>query len=202
MRLRPLVSCVLVNPVMRLFIGLKLPKKQKARVFRAARPLREEELPVRWVDPENFHVTLKFLGEVRHDRVAAIQEALDRAATETAPFSTRIRGFGAFPSVRKPRVIWAGVDASPELRCLKQDLEWTLSALKFDVETQAFHPHVTLGRVRPDGGAGVFRGLDRCFSELRLDVELRVHTVDLMESRLSPGGARYHVVSGARLGSS
>ncbi len=185
---------------MRLFIGLKLPKKQKDRIFRAARPLREEELPVRWVDPENFHVTLKFLGEVRRDRVPPIQEALGRIAAGTSPFSTDIGGFGAFPSVRRPRVIWAGIRACPELRCLKQDLEWTLSELGFDVETRAFHPHVTLGRAREGGGDGVFRGLDTCFAELELDGELRVHTVDLMESRLSPDGARYSVVSGARLG--
>lgn len=192
---------VLVHPVMRLFIGLKLPKKQKARIFSAARALREEELPVRWVDPENFHVTLKFLGEVRRDRVPAIEDALDRVASETPPFSTSIGGFGAFPSVRRPRVIWVGIGASPELRCLKQDLEWTFSELGFDVETRAFHPHVTLGRAREDGGAGVFRGLDACFADLELDGELRVHTVDLMESRLSPGGAKYSVVSGARLAS-
>lgn len=184
---------------MRLFIGLKLPKKQKARIFRAARTLREEGLPVRWVDPENFHVTLKFLGEVRRDRVPAIEDALGRIASETPPFATSIGGFGAFPSVRRPRVIWVGVDASPELRCLKQDLEWTLSELGFDVETRAFHPHVTLGRARTNEGAGLFRGLDTLFSELHLNGELRVHTVDLMESRLSPDGPTYSVVSGARL---
>lgn len=184
---------------MRLFIGLKLPKKQKARIFRAALPLREEELPVRWVEPENFHVTLKFLGQVRRDRVPAIEDALNRVASETPPFSTSLGGFGAFPSVRKPRVIWVGVEASPELRCLKQDLEWKLSELGFEVETRAFHPHVTLGRAREDGGAGVFRRLDDCFSKLRLGGELRVHTVDLMESRLSARGPKYTVVSGARL---
>lgn len=184
---------------MRLFIGLELPKKQKARIFRAARPLRDEELPVRWVPPENFHVTLKFLGDVRRDRVQAIEGALERVAGSTAAFSTRIGGFGAFPSVRRPKVIWVGVEATPELRCLKQDLEWTLSEIGFEVETRAFHPHVTLGRAREDGGAGVFRGLDACFAELVLEGDLRVHTVDLMESRLSPDGSRYSVVSGARL---
>lgn len=198
LRSRPVASALL-NPVMRLFIGLKLPKKQKARIFRAARPLREEELPVRWVDPDNFHVTLKFLGDVRPDGVPAIEEALGRIAANTPAFSTEIGEFGAFPSVRRPQVIWVGVQATPELRCLKQDLEWTLSEVGFDVETRAFHPHVTLGRAQEGGGAGVFRGLDACFADLELEGELRVHTVDLMESRLSPAGARYRVVSGARL---
>lgn len=186
---------------MRLFIGLKLTKKQKARIHRAARPLREEELPVRWVEPDDFHVTLKFLGPVRKERVPGIEDALSRVASQTGAFSTRIGGFGAFPTVRRPRVIWVGIDATPELRCLKQDLEWALGELGFEVETRAFRPHVTLGRAKEGCGAGVFRGLDERFSEVVLDDVLRVHTLDLMESRLSSSGARYSVVSGARLAS-
>lgn len=187
---------------MRLFIGLKLPKKQKARIHRAARPLREDELPVRWVEPENFHVTLKFLGEVRKDRVPAIQDAVARIASATPAFSSELGGFGAFPTVRRPRVLWLGVQATSELRCLKQDLEWSMGELGFDVETRAFHPHVTLGRSRPDSGAGVFRSLDRRFADLDFHDELRVHTLDLMESRRSKEGLRYASVAGARLGAS
>ena len=184
---------------MRLFIGLNLPKKQKARIVRAVRPLREEGLPVRWVEPDNFHVTLKFLGQVNKDRVPAIEEALRSVASESPPFSTKIGGFGAFPSVRRPRVIWVGIHATPELRCLKQDLEWTLGDVGFEVETRAFHPHVTVGRARKESGAGEFRGLDQHFAGLELAADLRVHSVDLMESRLSAEGPRYDVVSGVRL---
>ena len=184
---------------MRLFIGLKLPKKQKMRIHRAARPLRDEELPVRWVDVDNFHVTLKFLGEVRKDRVPPIEAVLSDVASATPSFSAELGGFGAFPTVRRPRVIWLGVEATPELRCLKQDLEWSLGELGFEVETRAFHPHVTLGRVRKRHGAGVFRELDGHLAELDFEDALRVHTLDLMESRLSSDGPSYSVVSGARL---
>ena len=184
---------------MRLFIGLKLPKKQKMRIHRAARPLREDRLPVRWVEPDNLHVTLKFLGEVRGDRVAAIEEAMSGVASETRAFTAELGGLGAFPTVRRPRTIWMGVEATPELRCLKQDLEWSLADLGFAVETRAFHPHVTLGRAKKNHGAGVFRGLDRRFSDIDFEDVLKVHTVDLMRSRLSPEGPRYSVVSGARL---
>lgn len=186
---------------MRLFIGLKLPKKQKTRIHRAARPLREDELPVRWVEPDDFHVTLKFLGEVRKDRVDNVEEAVGRVTSATRAFSADLGGFGAFPTVRRPRIIWLGVEATPELRCLKQDLEWTLGDIGFDVETRAFHPHVTLGRVRKNAGAGAFRGLDERIAGLEFEDRLRIHTVDLMESRLSPSGPRYAVVSGARLAS-
>lgn len=200
MRMRPRGRLsVLLERVMRLFIGLKLPKKQKMRIHRAARTLRDDELPVRWVDPDNLHVTLKFLGEVRKDRVSAIEEILGRVAASTRAFTAEIGGFGAFPTVRRPRVLWLGIEATPELRCLKQDLEWSLGELGFEVETRAFHPHVTLGRAKKSHGAGVFRGLDVRFTELEFSDELKVHTVDLMESRISSGRPRYNVVYGARL---
>lgn len=184
---------------MRLFIGLKLPKKQKARIHRAARPLREEDLPVRWVEPDNLHVTLKFLGQVRKDRISEIEGIVGRIAAATRAFSAGLGGFGAFPTIRRPRVVWLGVEATTELRWLKQDLEWSLGDVGFEVETRAFHPHVTLGRALKQAGPGAFRGLDRLLADIDFEDEMRVHTVDLMESRLSSSGPRYGVVSGVRL---
>jgi 2'-5' RNA ligase len=187
---------------MRLFVGINIPKKQRTRIHRALRDLREEPLPVRWVDPDHFHVTLKFLGEVRKERLPALEEALAYTARESRAFVTRFRGFGAFPTVRKPRVIWVGVEATPEFRCMKQDLEWALGQAGFEAETRAFHPHVTLGRADVGEGAGVFRDLDRRLADLSLDDELRVHSLDMMRSDLSREGPRYSLVSSVRLGAS
>jgi len=187
---------------MRLFVGINIPKKQRTRIHRAIRVLREGELPVRWIDPDNFHVTLKFLGEVRRERVDVIAEALEKAAGSTRSFLTSFGGFGAFPTIRRPRVIWLGVEATPELRCMKQDLEWALGDVGFDAETRAFHPHFTLGRADATGGAGVFRGLDQQLAGLELSGEIKVRTLDLMRSQLSPEGPRYSVVSSAKLMSS
>jgi 2'-5' RNA ligase len=186
---------------MRLFVALNLPQKERERIYRATRRLREQGLPVRWVGPEHYHVTLKFLGEVRKERVSEVVEATERVAAQTKAFTTKLGGFGAFPTVRRPRVIWLGVGACPELRCLKQDLEWTLAGIGFEAETRAFHPHVTLGRADEGDGAGVFRELDEPMAELQFDGELRVHALDLMRSELSRAGSRYTVVATARLGS-
>jgi 2'-5' RNA ligase len=184
---------------MRLFVALNLPKKERQRIHRASRRLREEDLPVRWVDPDAFHVTLKFLGDVRRKDVPAVEQALERVAGSTAPFSVGLVGFGAFPTIRKPRVIWLGVEATPELRCLKQDLEWGLSDCGFETETRAFHPHLTLGRANSSGGAGAFRGLDGLVAAMEFRGALTVRSVDLMQSHLSRSGARYSVVSKTRL---
>ena len=186
---------------MRLFIALNLPKKDRDKIHRAARPMREGDLPVRWIDPENFHITLKFLGQVRQDRLEGVQSAIARVADSTPPFKTTMGGFGAFPTIRRPRVIWLGVNATPELRCLKQDLEWALGDHGFEPETRAFHPHLTLGRAEASDGAGAFRGLDELAAGLRFKGVLQVRSVDLMRSHLSRDGARYSVVSSARLGS-
>ncbi len=184
---------------MRLFIALNLPKKEKDRIYRAARKLREAELPVRWVAPETYHLTLKFLGEVRAELLPRIEGVLEEVAKGTGPFTMEIEGFGAFPTIRRPRVLWVGIDPSPALRCLKQDLEWALSEHGFERETRAFHPHLTLGRTTREGGAGLFRGLDDLVATLSYRGEVKVWKLDLMQSHLSPSGARYSVVGSWRL---
>jgi 2'-5' RNA ligase len=180
---------------MRLFVALNLPKKERDRIHRASRALRDQEMPVRWVVPDNYHLTLKFLGEVRGDRVGRIDEILARVAAGCQPFSAGLGGFGAFPSVRRPRVLWLGVEPSPALRCLKQDVEWGLADLGFERETRAFHPHLTLGRVEPENEAGAFRGLDALVAGLSYNGSVDVRSVDLMQSQTGKGGSQYSVVS-------
>jgi 2'-5' RNA ligase len=184
---------------MRLFIGLTFPKKLRQKIHRAARVLREEEMPVRWVDLENYHLTLKFLGEVRPEALPSIEAAMEKVASATARFSTECGVFGAFPTIRRPRMLWLGVGATAALRCLKQDLEWALGRCGFEAETRAFHPHITLGRADDRGGAGAFRGLDELVADMDFSFELKVRTIDLIRSRMSKDGARYSVVSSAKL---
>lgn len=156
-------------------------------------------MPVRWIEPDQYHVTLKFLGEVRRERTPQVEEAIGRVAAGTTAFTTGFGGFGAFPTIRRPRVIWLGLGATPELRCLKQDLEWALGDIGFEAETRAFHPHVTLGRADDRGGAGAFRGLDELVAEMEFDGEVKVHTVDMMRSQVSRSGAKYSVMASAKL---
>jgi RNA 2',3'-cyclic 3'-phosphodiesterase len=180
---------------MRLFVALNLPPEERDRIHRAARRLRDQELPVRWVGAENYHLTLKFLGEVRAERVPAIEAILHRVAAAAPSFSADLRGFGAFPSIRRPRVLWLGVEPTAALRCLKQDVEWGLADLGFERETRAFHPHLTLGRVAEDSGAGAFRGLDELVPAMGYDGSIEVRTVELMRSQTGKTGSQYSVVS-------
>ena len=176
---------------MRLFIALNLPKKEKDRIYRAAHVLRKSDLPVRWVDPEKYHITLKFLGEIAEDRVEVVEEAVERVAQMTGALDLAVEGFGAFPTIRRPQVMWVGVEPTPALRALKQDLEWTLTDCGCEREARSFHPHLTLGRAEARDGAGAFRGLDERAAGLTYKGHITVRKLDLMRSHLSKSGAHY-----------
>jgi 2'-5' RNA ligase len=180
---------------MRLFIAVNIPKKERDRIFRVARVFREAEYPVRWVEPDLFHLTMKFLGDVTPEKLPTVKEVIEGVALKTGGFQMKIEGFGAFPTIRRPRTLWVGADPSPALRCLKQDLEWALSDHDFDRETRAFHPHFTLGRATSENGAGAFRGLDTLSADLSYSADVKVWKVDLMESHLSASGPRYEILS-------
>ncbi len=184
---------------MRLFLALNLPKGEKGRIHHAARALRESELPVRWVEPSKFHITLKFLGDLSEDRIEAVEEAVGRVAAAAGPLDLSLGGFGAFPTLRRPRVIWIKVAATPALRRLREDLDGELTACGFERETRVFHPHVTLGRAAGRNGAGAFRGLDKIASGLTYEGRIAVGRLDLMRSELSRAGARYTVHQSCRL---
>ena len=185
---------------MRLFIAINFTVKDRRRMQSATRKLREADLPVRWVDIDQLHMTLKFLGEVRPERVTDVQAAVARVAAKTEPFTMLMTGAGAFPTMRRPKVIWLGADASPELRCLKHDLEWELAPQGFEREVRAFHPHVTVGRATNEARAGDFRGFEALVDAMDFEREITVRTVDLMESFLSAKGPRYEKLLSAKLG--
>ena len=184
---------------MRILVALNLTKKEKGRVYKAARPLRDENLPVRWVEPDDYHITLKFLGETGDQSLGEIEQALNKVASSNGPICLELREFGAFPTIRRPSVLWIGAAPTPPLRCLKQDIEWALSDRGFERDTGAFHPHVTLGRADEADGAGAFRGLDQIAADLDYQGSTTVRRIDLMRSRPAKGGAHFSVLSSYRL---
>jgi len=179
---------------MRLFLALTFPDHARARIHEAAGPLRASGVPVHWLEPDRYHLTLKFLGDVRSDRLPPLEKAVARVAGATRAFQLTLGGFGAFPTIRRPDVLWLGADPTPALRCLKQDLEWGLASHGFERETRAFHPHVTLGRASVDEGAGAFRGLDELAAGLDFGLELPITTVDIVRSNLKKQGDRYSIL--------
>ena len=150
-----------------------------------------------WVGLDSFHVTVKFLGAVDADQLAALTEALTSAAAACASFQLSIRGLGAFASPARPRVLWAGIDAgAAQTTALATRVDEALETLAFEREARAFSPHVTLGRVRqPHAQPRLAEALAAPRNFGRVDVA----QISLMRSELSPRGARYTELAAAPL---
>src|SRR5262249_62425133 len=95
---------------LRLFVAVLLPEDVRQRLAAAVERLRPLAADVAWVAPSNFHITLKFLGQVDEARVPVLADALQPAVADRPAFDGAVRGLGAFPSPTRPRVLWAGLD--------------------------------------------------------------------------------------------
>jgi 2'-5' RNA ligase len=177
----------------RLFIAVNIPDEMRSKIWDSAAPLREQGDAIRWVEPEGMHLTLKFLGEVSVDREESVGLALEAAATGVVPFTVRFVGFGAFPSTRRPKVIWVGCESHSALQLLQRQVEERMGEIGFPNETRAFRPHLTLGRLRRHAEPSRLRGMVGLLDQLDFADEVFVPTVELMESELKPTGVTYTV---------
>lgn len=154
---------------------------------------------VAWVASGNLHLTLKFLGEVAEDRIGPVVDAVTSAASDALAFEAHVRGLGAFPSLMRPRVIWAGVtEGAAATVDLAGRVDEALAALGFAPYARPFSPHVTLGRVRQPGRNPALADALQGAAEREFG-RLRVAGASLMRSELSPGGARYTELATVRL---
>ena len=145
-----------------------------------------------------MHLTLKFLGQTSEDLVPSIADALDTAARRSRPLAIELGESGAFPNIRRPRVLWAAVRGDLDgLADLRQNVEEMIAPLGFPTEERAFRPHLTLGRaagdVRIDPERWAAVGLQAAAARQT------VRQVALMKSDLGPGGARYTRLHAAAL---
>ncbi len=183
---------------MRVFVAIDLDRETKDSLWGLVKELMHYQGSVRWVQRDAFHLTLKFLGEVGQDRLESLRDSLVAAADGLSPFQMQLKGTGVFPSFARPRVLWVGVAENRQLMDLQASVEETLVREGFQRQDRTFHPHITIGRVKSQ------KGLQRLLQELRRYKELDfgkiyVNQVVLMESILSPEGARYREVFSVQL---
>ncbi len=132
----------------RLFLAIAIPDSIRTALLSTQSELKKAQARVSWVPDENLHLSLAFIGPVTDDRVASLIDGLAPLATRHACFDEDVSTVGAFGRPRRPRVLWAGCDASAELMQLHTDVLAYLKTLNFKVDERPFRPHITLGRVR------------------------------------------------------
>ena len=183
---------------MRLFAAVPLAEPAREEIVRVLGALRAEQWPVRWVSDEVVHITLKFFGEVRDERLDVIAEALRLASAGAPAMTLRLSSLGAFPTERRPRIVWAGIEAHGDFTALRERVENASDAIGFAREGVPFVPHVTLGRVRE--GQRLPADALRIPAVAISPLSFRADQLVLYESLLTSTGPRYEARATYALG--
>jgi len=191
---------------MRLFVGIDIDQQIRERIAKFVEGVRNFAPDVRWVGPETFHITLKFLGET--NKTEEIKRAL--AEAKGSPVMISFRETGYFPSHKSGRVFWAGIQADENLVPLQRAIDQATQALGFELEKGPYRPHLTLARagsgrpsrMRGDSANNNFQLLQKKLSTLPVPEfgTMTAHEFFLYESKLSPRGAQYTKIDRYALG--
>ena len=172
-----------------MFVALEIPSSVRENLADLLTSLRVVSPQTRWVRPENLHVTLKFMGEVPETKLAATRSVLACVRSDQ-PVTVDFRGLGFFPNEKRPRVFWAGIEASPNLKTLAADIESVVEKLGIPREQRPFSPHLTLARFEPPGLPEKLRSAIQ-ENAAREFGSLRTNQYHLIESKLKPSAAEY-----------
>jgi 2'-5' RNA ligase len=186
--------------LIRSFLAIELPKPVLRKIEEVQGDLRLTHADVRWVNPEKIHLTLKFFGNIEESRIDAIFKSIEEPIRNTPPFSLKVRGVGAFPQLKNPRVIWMGlVNGKEVLASLQKQIEIQLGEIGFQPEDRPFHPHLTLGRMRSSRGKEeLVGGMEKHREEEFGDFQ--IERVVLFKSDLRPTGPIYTPLREMKLG--
>jgi len=181
--------------MLRSFVAVEIPAEIQSALARSTAPL-QEALPkplIRWVAPQNVHLTLKFLGDVSPVNLEQLSEALKAEAAAHETFSMSVGGLGAFPTPHRARVVWIGLDAPAALMALLRGVEAVAARLGYASESRPFSPHLTIGRVGQNVSGKGFQRIHTVLEEASIGTlgTLSVNAVHIFKSDLQPDGAVY-----------
>ena len=175
---------------MRTFISIELPKELTFQIDQLQSALKKTNADVSWVKPQNVHITLKFLGEVKEDKIEGVYQATEQSVNGIRKFQVNLQGLGGFPNLKRPRVIWIGVEKGKEILAeLYPKVEEQFFKIGFAKENRDFTPHLTIGRVKfPKSLESLATEINKTTFETG---EFEVKEVVVMKSTLLPAGAVY-----------
>jgi len=176
----------------RSFLAFELPVEIKKTVARVSQEIRHSGLDARWVKAENIHLTVIFMGNIRTEDIESINEAVRNVCPGYGSFDIALKGMGCFPSRRRPRVLWLGLDGDMvRMSHFRNDLQKTLRPFGIKEEKRPFRPHLTLGRFRSTRKMGPkLEEILPGYEALETPSE-SLSELFLFKSDLKPGGAVY-----------
>lgn len=181
--------------VIRAFIAIDIAPEILDQIKRISADLNRKmnNHAVRWVSAENIHLTLKFLGDVSVNNIELLTDALRLESANHQHFSISVGGIGAFPAVRRPRVLWIGVEGPEALLNLQRNIEVQMARLGYEKDQRPFSPHLTLGRVSRSARPDEIRVVSQVLEAYQLGFIgiTPVNEFHLYRSDLHPEGAVY-----------
>lgn len=185
---------------MRLFIAIELSDDIKKGLSRIQSHLKYSGADVKWVETDNIHLTLKFLGEADEDKLAYITSALDAIGKAVSPFNIVVKEIGAFPKIEYPRVIWVSLDkGAEESKRLAKMIDERLSEIGFQKEERPFSPHITIGRVRSPKNKAALKEKILSLDPNMMNLSSQsISSVILFRSTLTPRGSIYTKIHEAK----
>jgi len=181
--------------LLRAFIAIELPAGIQAAIADSTAGL-QKALPkplVRWVVPRNLHLTLKFLGDISPANLEQLAGALKAALIHQERFSFSVGGFGAFPTPRRPRTIWIGLDAPAALTTVQRAVEGVSARMGYPAEDRPFSPHLTIGRVGQEASPADLKRINALLEATEVGTlgTVSVEAIHIFKSDLQPGGSVY-----------
>lgn len=193
----------MVGDVIRTFIAVDLPPSVLEALGQVSSQLQEKlpDTPVRWVNSQKMHLTLKFLGDISKENIGMVEKILHSEASKRQAMEIGIGGIGAFPKMRHPRVIWIGIEAPTELFDLRRGIEDGVARMGYNYDKYDFTPHLTLGRISRKASARDVRTVGNVLHEFQVGFigVARIGAVHLYRSDLHPDGAKYTCLYSAAL---
>ncbi|OGS47066.1 MAG: 2'-5' RNA ligase [Elusimicrobia bacterium RIFOXYD2_FULL_34_15] len=178
---------------MRLFVAVNISEDSKEKIFNIQTEFKRSSADVKWVEKENLHLTLKFLGEVAEDKLDSVKERIKQSFSGIKRFEICFEYTGAFPTEKFPKVLWIGISkGTVELKDISQKLENSLEELGFEKEKREFSAHLTIGRFRSNFGKEKL--FDRIKKKQIEKITENIKSVFLMKSTLTPKGPIYNVI--------
>jgi 2'-5' RNA ligase len=187
--------------LLRCFTAIEIPENIKKSVADIIDNLKKSASDVKWVSDENIHITLQFLGETEESLIPVIKGALYKILATYSSFYIKIADVGCFPSGKRPRVIWVGIEESQALINLYEDISSEMVKFGYKKEERGFTPHVTIGRVKSNRNIGE---LLRRLEEFKVAdfPAFEVQNIRLMKSELKPSGAKHYCLAEIPIGGS
>ena len=180
--------------MLRLFIAVELSQEVREQLGRLIGELKKHGCKsTRWVNPENLHLTLKFLGDTSPATLPVLKQTIQAACKAIPAFQATARGTGMFPSTQQPRILWAGLESGTALGNLVSALDSGLVKLDYKKENRPFSPHLTLARIACPENTPAFEMTLKTLSAVKEKEfgSIIVRRITLFQSTLAPGGSIY-----------